>query len=47
MLVALLLMHCNAKVTVVHPKTKNAAEVVRRAEVVVAAVGRAEMVKAE
>ena len=44
---ALLLIHCNAKVTVVHPKPKNAAEVVRRADVVVAAVGRAEMVKAE
>jgi len=30
---------------VVHSRTKNAAEVVKRADIVVAAVGRAEMVR--
>lgn len=41
---ALLLMHANATVTVCHSKTKNLPEVVRRADIVVAAMGRAAMV---
>jgi methylenetetrahydrofolate dehydrogenase (NADP+)/methenyltetrahydrofolate cyclohydrolase len=44
---ALLLMHANATVTVCHSKTKNLPEVVRRADIVVAAMGRAAMVTAE
>jgi len=43
--VAMLLMHRDATVTIVHSKTANTAEVVKNADVVVAAVGRAEMVK--
>ncbi len=41
---ALLLLHANATVTICHSKTKNLAETVRRADVVVAAIGRAAMV---
>lgn len=41
---ALLLMHANATVTVCHSKTRNLKETVRRAELVVAAMGRATMV---
>jgi methylenetetrahydrofolate dehydrogenase (NADP+)/methenyltetrahydrofolate cyclohydrolase len=44
---ALLLMHANATVTVCHSKTKNLSEVVRRADIVVAAMGRAAMVTSE
>lgn len=44
--VALLLMQRNATVTIAHSRTCNLEEVVRRADIVVAAVGRAEMVKA-
>jgi len=43
--VALLLMQRNATVTIAHSRTKDIAEAVRRADIVVAAVGRAEMVK--
>lgn len=43
--VALLLMQRNATVTIAHSRTQNIEEVVRRADIVVAAVGRAEMVK--
>lgn len=43
--VAHLLMHKNATVTIAHSRTKNLEEVVRRADIVVAAVGRAEMIK--
>jgi len=43
--VSMLLMHRDATVTIVHSKTVNTAEVVKNADVVVAAVGRAEMVK--
>jgi 5,10-methylene-tetrahydrofolate dehydrogenase/methenyl tetrahydrofolate cyclohydrolase len=43
--VALLLMQRNATVTIAHSRTKNLEEVVRRADIVVAAVGRAEMVR--
>lgn len=43
--VALLLMHKNATVTIAHSKTQNLPEVLGRADIVVAAVGRPEMVK--
>lgn len=43
--VALLLMQRNATVTIAHSRTKDIAETVRRADIVIAAVGRAEMVK--
>eukprot|EP01036_Dinobryon_divergens_P036550 gene36550-47617_t len=45
--VALLLMQRNATVTIAHSRTKNVEEVVRRADIVVAAVGRSEMVKGD
>ena len=41
---ALLLMHANATVTVCHSKTRHLPEVARRADIVVAAMGRAAMV---
>ena len=41
---ALLLLHANATVTICHSKTKNLAEHVKRADIVVAAIGRAAMV---
>ena len=44
---ALLLMHAHATVTICHSKTKNLPEVVRRADIVVAAMGRAAMVTTE
>ena len=44
--VSLLLMQRNATVTIAHSRTQNIEEVVRRADIVVAAVGRSEMVKA-
>ena len=43
--VAMLLLHRNATVTVVHSKTTNIESIVRSADIVVAAVGRAHMVK--
>jgi methylenetetrahydrofolate dehydrogenase (NADP+)/methenyltetrahydrofolate cyclohydrolase len=43
---ALLLLNANATVTVCHSKTQNLPEVVRRADIVVAAVGRPEFIKA-
>ena len=43
--VALLLMQRNATVTIAHSRTKNLEDTIRRADIVVAAVGRAEMVK--
>jgi methylenetetrahydrofolate dehydrogenase (NADP+)/methenyltetrahydrofolate cyclohydrolase len=42
---ALLLMHAHATVTICHSKTRNLPEVVRRADIVVAAIGRAAMVE--
>jgi methylenetetrahydrofolate dehydrogenase (NADP+) / methenyltetrahydrofolate cyclohydrolase len=42
---AQLLTDANATVTIAHSRTRNLAEVVRRADIVVAAVGRPEMVK--
>ena len=44
---AQLLLDANATVTIAHSRTKNLPEVVSRADIVVAAVGRPEMVKAE
>jgi methylenetetrahydrofolate dehydrogenase (NADP+) / methenyltetrahydrofolate cyclohydrolase len=44
---AQLLLGENCTVTVAHSRTKNLPEVVRRADIVVAAVGRPEMVKAD
>jgi methylenetetrahydrofolate dehydrogenase (NADP+) / methenyltetrahydrofolate cyclohydrolase len=41
---AVLLMHANATVTVCHSKTRNLPEVARRADIVVAAMGRPAMV---
>ena len=42
---ALLLMHANATVTVCHSKTRDLAGVARRADILVAAIGRAAMVE--
>jgi methylenetetrahydrofolate dehydrogenase (NADP+)/methenyltetrahydrofolate cyclohydrolase len=44
--VAMLLLNQNATLTVCHSKTRNLAEIVRRADIVVAAVGRPEFIKA-
>ena len=44
---ALLLMHANATVTICHSKTRDLHEVVRRADIVVAAMGKAGYVQAE
>ncbi len=44
---AQLLLDANATVTIAHSRTKDLPAVVKRADIVVAAVGRAEMVKAE
>jgi 5,10-methylene-tetrahydrofolate dehydrogenase/methenyl tetrahydrofolate cyclohydrolase len=43
--VALLLVRANATVTICHSRSKNLPDIVRGADVLVAAVGRAEMVK--
>jgi methylenetetrahydrofolate dehydrogenase (NADP+) / methenyltetrahydrofolate cyclohydrolase len=45
--VAQLLLAANCTVTMAHSRTQNLADVVRRADIVVAAVGRAQMVKAD
>jgi methylenetetrahydrofolate dehydrogenase (NADP+)/methenyltetrahydrofolate cyclohydrolase len=44
---ALLLMHANATVTICHSKTRDLPEVVRRADIVVAAMGKAGFVNAD
>jgi methylenetetrahydrofolate dehydrogenase (NADP+) / methenyltetrahydrofolate cyclohydrolase len=44
---ALLLMHANATVTICHSKTRDLPEVVRRADIVVAAMGKAGLVQAD
>src|SRR3989454_6864622 len=44
---ALLLMHANATVTICHSKTQNLPEVVRRADILVAAMGKAGFVQAD
>lgn len=43
--VALLLMQRNATVTIAHSRTKHLEETIKRADIVVAAVGRPEMVR--
>eukprot|EP00640_Fibrocapsa_japonica_P003272 CAMPEP_0113943532 /NCGR_PEP_ID=MMETSP1339-20121228/25722_1 /TAXON_ID=94617 /ORGANISM="Fibrocapsa japonica" /LENGTH=320 /DNA_ID=CAMNT_0000948431 /DNA_START=238 /DNA_END=1200 /DNA_ORIENTATION=+ /assembly_acc=CAM_ASM_000762 len=45
--VAMLLMHRNATVTIVHSRTVDIPSVVKQADIVVAAVGRAQMVKGD
>ena len=45
--VALLLVRANATVTICHSRSKDLKEIVRRADVLVAAVGRAEMVRGD
>jgi methylenetetrahydrofolate dehydrogenase (NADP+) / methenyltetrahydrofolate cyclohydrolase len=44
---ALLLMHANATVTICHSKTRNLPEVAKRADIVVAAMGKAGFVQAD
>ena len=44
---AIMLLEKNATVTVAHSRTKNLAEILRNADVVVAAVGRAKMIKGD
>src|SRR5262249_56483202 len=44
---ALLLMHANATVTICHSKTRDLPEVVRRADIVVAAMGKPGFVEAD
>jgi methylenetetrahydrofolate dehydrogenase (NADP+)/methenyltetrahydrofolate cyclohydrolase len=44
---ALLLMHANATVTICHSKTRDLPEVVRRADIVVAAMGKAGYIAAD
>ncbi len=44
---ALLLMHANATVTICHSKTRDLPDVVRRADIVIAAMGKAGYVQAD
>lgn len=44
--VAMLLLHRNATITIVHSRTKNIESIMQQADIVVAAVGRANMVQA-
>lgn len=44
---ALMLNNANATVTIVHSRTPNTADIVKQADIVVAAIGRPEYVKAE
>jgi len=45
--VAMLLLHRNATVTICHSRTRDLPDVVRGAEILIAAVGRAEMVRGD
>lgn len=45
--VAMLLLHRNATVTICHSKTQSLPEVVKKADILIAAVGRAEIVKGD
>jgi 5,10-methylene-tetrahydrofolate dehydrogenase/methenyl tetrahydrofolate cyclohydrolase len=45
--VSMLLLKRNATITICHSRTKDLPEVTRRADILIAAVGRAEMVKAD
>ena len=44
---AMLLLHANGTVTVCHSRTKNLADVCRRADILVAAIGKADFFKAD
>jgi methylenetetrahydrofolate dehydrogenase (NADP+)/methenyltetrahydrofolate cyclohydrolase len=44
---AMMLLGANATVTICHSRTKNLAEIVRRAEILVGAVGKPEFIKAD
>src|SRR5262245_45298044 len=44
---ALLLMHANATVTICHSKTRSLSEIVRRADIIVAAIGKTALVTAD
>lgn len=44
---AMLMLHANATVTICHSKTKNLSEVLKRADVVVMAIGKAKFLKAD
>jgi 5,10-methylene-tetrahydrofolate dehydrogenase/methenyl tetrahydrofolate cyclohydrolase len=45
--VALLLVRANATVTICHSRSRNLPEIIRKADILVAAVGRPEMVKGD
>ena len=45
--VALLLINCNATVTVCHSRTRNLPDVVRQADILIAAIGKTEMVRGD
>ena len=45
--VAMMLLHRNATLTICHSRTKDLPSVVRQADILIAAVGRAEMVKGD
>jgi 5,10-methylene-tetrahydrofolate dehydrogenase/methenyl tetrahydrofolate cyclohydrolase len=45
--VAMLLLHRNATLTICHSRTQNLPDVVRQADILIAAVGRAEMVRGD
>lgn len=45
--VAMLLLHRNATLTICHSRTKNMPDVIRQADILIAAVGRAEMVRGD
>ncbi len=45
--IAMLLLNANATVTICHSKTKNLSDIVKRADIVVAAVGKPKFVKAD
>ena len=45
--VSMLLLHRNATITICHSRTQDLAKVTKRADILIAAVGRAEMVKKE
>ena len=44
---ALMLLNANATVTICHSRTKNLPEIVRRAEIIIGAVGKPEFIKAD
>lgn len=44
---AMLLLHANGTVTVCHSKTKNLAEITRRADILVMAIGKADFLKGD